>query len=61
MSDSASRKSFLLWLFAALLAFAAAVVHYVRNGEVNAPALAFAVFLIAMAFISRSKNRRPDA
>lgn len=61
MSNPASRKLFLLWLFAAFLAFVAVAVRYVRNGEVNALALAFAVIFVAMAFVTRSKNRGPEA
>jgi uncharacterized membrane protein len=60
MVNPASRKFFLLWLFAAFLALAAAAVGYFRSGEINAVALTFAVIFIAMSFVSRSKNRGPD-
>lgn len=61
MVNPASRKFFLLWLFAAILALAAAGVSYFRSGEANMVALTLAVIFIAISFISRSGNRGPDA
>ena len=47
-----------LWLTAAALAFAAAVVTYTRRGEINAALLAAAVFLAAMGFGVLRRSRR---
>ena len=61
MVNPVSRKFFLLWLFAAILALAAAAVSYFRSGEANMVALILAVIFIAVSVISRSKNRGPDS
>jgi hypothetical protein len=61
MANRTSGKLFLLWLFAAFLALAAAAIGYFRSGEVNAIALIFAAISIVMAFVSRSKGRGSDA
>jgi uncharacterized membrane protein YjjP (DUF1212 family) len=61
MANRTNSKLFLLWLFAAFLALAAAAIGYFRNGEVNAIALIFIAIFVAMAFVSRPKERRSDA
>jgi hypothetical protein len=47
-----------LWLTAAALAFAAAVVTYTRRGEIKVELLAAAVFLAAMGFGVLRRSRR---
>jgi hypothetical protein len=47
-----------LWLTAAALAFAAAVVSYTRRGEIKVVLLAAAVFLAAMGFGVLRRSRR---
>jgi hypothetical protein len=47
-----------LWLTAAALAFAAAVVIYTRRGEIKVVYLAAAVFLAAMGFGVLRRSRR---
>lgn len=47
-----------LWLVAAVLAFAAAVVTYTRNGEIKGTMLAAALFLATMGFGVLRRSRR---
>lgn len=47
-----------LWLAAAALAFAAAVMTYTRSGEVEFPLLAATLFLAAMGFGVLRRARR---
>jgi membrane protein implicated in regulation of membrane protease activity len=61
MTNRTISKLFLLWLFAAFLALAAAAIGYFRNGEVNITVLIFAAIFVAMAFVSRPKGRGSDA
>jgi hypothetical protein len=55
------RLTAFLWLTAAALAFAAAVVTYTRSGEIRVALLAAAVFLAAMGFGVLRRSRRPGA
>jgi hypothetical protein len=48
----------MLWLAAAALAFAAAVVTYTRTGEIRVTLLAAAIFLAAMGFGVLRRARR---
>jgi hypothetical protein len=58
--DKASRirLTAFLWLVAAALAFAAAVVTYTRNGEIKGTMLAAALFLATMGFGGLRRSRR---
>ena len=49
-----------LWLAAAALAFAAAVVTYTRSGEIKVTMLAAALFLATMDFGVLRRSRRTD-
>ena len=46
-----------LWFIAAALALSAAVVRYVRNGEIPWEITAAGVFLLAMGFSMRTRPR----
>jgi hypothetical protein len=54
------KLEFTLWLVAALLAFAAAIIRYVSNRTIAFPALTAGLFMLAMAFATRKKmNQTP--
>lgn len=53
-----ARLAAFLWLFAAALAFLAAVVAYTRRGEIKVVLLAAAIFLAAMGFGVLRRSRR---
>jgi hypothetical protein len=50
-----ARLTFILSLIAALLALAAALVAYVRKGEVMLALIAAGIFLLAFGFGARSR------
>ena len=52
------RLTAILWLAAAALAFAAAVVTYTRSGEIRVALLAATLFLAAMGFGVLRRSRR---
>ena len=52
------RLTAILWLAAAALAFAAAVVTYTRSGEIRFTLLAATLFLAAMGFGVLRRSRR---
>lgn len=59
-SASQTRTMGFLWLAAAALAFAAAVVTYTRTGELRIALLAAAIFLAAMGFGVLRRARRSE-
>ncbi len=53
--ESQVRLAFTLFMIAAVLAFAAALIEYVSNGEVRISLIAAGVFLVVFGFGARSR------
>jgi hypothetical protein len=56
MAMSKATLTFTLWLTAAVLSFAAALIRYMNNGEVRWPLLAAGLFLLVAAVGTRQRR-----
>ncbi|MDX6696409.1 MAG: hypothetical protein QOF02_4012 [Blastocatellia bacterium] len=53
--EGSAKLTFVLSIIAAVLAFSAALIAYVRKGDVNISLVAAGVFLLAFGFGARSR------
>jgi hypothetical protein len=55
MKEGSARLTFILSIIAALLALSAALIEYLRKGEVKIYLIAAGIFLLAFGFGARSR------